>query len=92
LEAITIALSLFESGQADALLLSGADFLRSGYTAEERKGMMQVFAGGQSHLVGYERVTETFIKQRRHSLSGEVEPVGIDEHRLVPVRGRVPLG
>jgi len=61
LQAIAIASLLFEAGRADAVLLSGTDQLRSDYTPEDRRRLMGVFEGGETHLEGYARLAEKFI-------------------------------
>jgi len=62
LQAIEIARSLFGSDRADASLLCGTDRLRSDYTPEDRRRLMRVFEGGQTHLEGYARLAEKFIE------------------------------
>ena len=36
-------------------------------------------------IVEVTAMTETFVKERKHSLTGKVEPVGIDDASLVSV-------
>jgi hypothetical protein len=62
LKAIAIARASFAAGRADALLLTGTDHLRSGYAPEDRKRLMRVFDGGETHLAGYALLAEKFIE------------------------------
>jgi hypothetical protein len=62
LQAVAIARASFAGGQADALLLTGTDFLRSCYSSEDRKRLMRVFEGGRTHLEGYALLAQRFIE------------------------------
>jgi len=64
IEALEYAGSLIDSAAADFVVIAGQDYLRSDYTREERKKLMDVYAGDFSIPEGYTQLARIWIKKR----------------------------
>ncbi|HPI88997.1 MAG TPA: hypothetical protein PK859_06785 [Spirochaetota bacterium] len=62
ISALHAANRMISEGRSDAVLISGTDHLRSGYTREERIGLMNIYPGDFSIPEGYTRLARIFME------------------------------
>jgi hypothetical protein len=62
LEAVLIFHELLASNKAQAMVLSGHDFIRSGYEKSRRNKFMEIYGEGETPLTGYTKLAPAFIE------------------------------
>jgi len=61
LEAVLIFKDLLARDEAHALVLSGRDYIRTGYEKSERNKFMQIYGEGETPLTGYTKLAPAFL-------------------------------
>lgn len=62
LEAVLIFKKLLATNKAQAMVLSGRDFIRSGYEKSQRNKFMEIYGEGETPLTGYTKLAPAFIE------------------------------
>jgi hypothetical protein len=62
LEAVLIFKELLATNKAQAMVLSGRDFIRSGYEKSQRNKFMEIYGEGETPLTGYTKLAPAFIE------------------------------
>ncbi|MBN2515429.1 MAG: hypothetical protein JXC33_05280 [Deltaproteobacteria bacterium] len=78
LEAVLIFKELLSANEAQAMVLSGRDFIRSGYEKSRRNKFMEIYGEGETPLTGYTKLAPAFI-----------ESIGISREEFRTVCGHI---